>query len=192
LALDDVQLIARLRGGDRSAFAPLAERYSQRVVCLCLGIVYNRAAAEDLTQDCFLKAWRKLPSLREPEKFAGWLFGIARNLCLDWLRKQRRGAGGTVSLHDDDAAPPDPREGPRAELEQDDRAARIRQAVAQLPDKYREVIQLRYYSQACYQDIAATLQLSLAGVNQRLTRARTRLRESLVRQGLSEEGAHHE
>ena len=83
-------LIEQSLGGDREAFARIVRQYQGMVSAATLNVVGNYAQSEDLAQETFLTAWKKLPELREPEKLASWLYGIARRVALRWLEQQQR------------------------------------------------------------------------------------------------------
>ncbi len=82
----DGKLVRRALSGRGDAFEELVRRWSHRVLGLCHALVRNRSAAEDLTQESFVHVYVVLGSLRDPEKFAPWIRGIARRICLDWLK----------------------------------------------------------------------------------------------------------
>ena len=86
----DADLVRAVLGGDRTAFAGLYDRYAPVVRAICYDHTRNLAHAQDLTQAVFLKAYCKLGQLRDPDQFAAWLVGIARNECRDWLRRRSR------------------------------------------------------------------------------------------------------
>ncbi len=90
LQVDDARLVRRTLRGQRDAFTTLVERNLELVFAVAYGIVANRADAEDVTQDTFLAAFSKLPSLREPAKFRAWILTITRNRSSDTIVKRRR------------------------------------------------------------------------------------------------------
>ena len=89
-SLADGRLVRRTLSGRGEAYAELVRRWTHRVLALCHALVRNRSVAEDLTQEAFVRAYIGLGSLKEPEKFAPWLRGIARRACLDWIRSRQR------------------------------------------------------------------------------------------------------
>jgi RNA polymerase sigma-70 factor (ECF subfamily) len=89
-AFADRQLVEQTLAGDTRAFAALVDRYGQPITSLCYASTLDRAEAEDLTQEIFLSAWRKLASFRGEAAFSTWLFALARNACID--RSRRKGA----------------------------------------------------------------------------------------------------
>lgn len=86
----DGDLVRAVLGGDRAAYAELYDRYAPVVRAICNDQTRNLLQAQDLSQEAFLKAYRKLATLRDPDRFAAWLVRIARNECRDWLRHKSR------------------------------------------------------------------------------------------------------
>ena len=87
---DDVQLIHKILSGDDAAFSILVNKYQKSVHALAWRKIKDFHYAEEIMQDTFLKAYQKLPTLRDPNQFGSWLHVIANRLCIDWLRKQKR------------------------------------------------------------------------------------------------------
>ena len=153
--------------------------FREDVFRICLGFSRNPADAEDLSQDVYLKALGKIGTLRTPGAARGWLLRIARNTCLDQRKRARlfglfkiKTAGGEGRAP---AAPEGPEEAPAA-------LARLKAAVARLPEKQREVFVLREYGQMSYGEIAESLGIKAGTVMSRLSRARSAVAE-FVREG---------
>ena len=89
MAKDDAQLIRSILSGDDTAFGTLVQKYQKTVHALVWQKIGDFHHAEEITQDTFLQAYRKLATLRDPDLFARWLCVIANRLCIDWLRKQK-------------------------------------------------------------------------------------------------------
>ena len=86
---DDVKLIHKILSGDDAAFGILVEKYQKSVHALVWQKIGDYHYAEDIMQDAFLQAYKKLSTLKDPNQFAGWLYVIANRLCIDWMRKQK-------------------------------------------------------------------------------------------------------
>ena len=86
---DDVQLIRSILSGDDKAFSTLVEKYQKRVHALAWRKIGDFHYAQEITQDTFLQVYKKLPTLKNPNQFAGWLYVIANRLCLNWMRKKK-------------------------------------------------------------------------------------------------------
>jgi RNA polymerase sigma-70 factor (ECF subfamily) len=174
--LDDAveQLVRQAQRGDARAFSTLIARYERSVLAVAYSAAGDSDRAADAAQEAFLRAWRKLDSLKEPQCFGTWLLGIARNVALDAGRKARRQpaeslTGNTMS----DAA------GPEQRLDQREQSDQIALAIQQLDDVSRSVVVLRYYENLSSREIGQLIGLSPAAVDMRLMRARQQLRQSL-------------
>ena len=175
-APSEAALVREALAGRTDAYAILARRWSARIMAVCHARVRSPDAAEDLTQETLLRAFRALATIREPHKFGAWICGIARCTCLDWLKAKER---SHVSLGDLG----DAQQGVDGEGPEHDRADDVEQLMAEvesLPDKYREVVMLYYYGDLTYRDLADMLGVSAATVNARLTKARAMLRQRLA------------
>lgn len=170
-------LIQQVRRGRQECFRPLVERYQNRVFVLACSLVGNPTEAQDIAQDVFLAAYEKLHTLSDPTRFGPWLFGITRNLCFGALRKrnvihepleahQDHLAGNVVPLYVR-------REG------QEDPLTALLDRLNRLPEKYQQVLRLKYLEDYSYQDIADMLDLSVDLVRSRLFEGRKLLRERL-------------
>jgi RNA polymerase sigma-70 factor (ECF subfamily) len=174
--------LARLaQGGQLAAYEELVRRWSARVLAVCHAKVRSAHTAEELAQEALLRGLRGLATLKEPEKFGPWLCGIARRVCLDWLKS---GQSRQVSLElisngqaDDWLAQKGGAPDEAAARSDDQR--QLLDEVASLPEPYREVLMMYYYDDVTYHDVAAALGVSSATVNARLTKARAMLRKRL-------------
>ncbi len=165
----DMTLVATSRGGDREAYAELVRRYSKRVLAVCYGFVGGVEDAEDLAQEALLKGYRKIARLRDGAKFGPWIFRIARNTCLDHLRRKPR---GEIAVAD----PPE-RPDPRSEIKPE--IIDLREAIRRLPEDYRVTLLSYYFNGRNTNHIAEALGVSRATVYTRLSRARRELRRLL-------------
>jgi RNA polymerase sigma-70 factor, ECF subfamily len=142
---------------------------------LCLGFCRNGAEAEDLTNDIYLKALEKMASLRDEEKLKVWLFRIARNICLNHVRRAR-----FLQLFWQKHPPAEAGEGnPEIDQQRQERIRLLKDAVLRLPRRQREVIILREYSGLSYREIAAMLRINEGTVMSTLNSARKRLTQSI-------------
>lgn len=167
-ASDDARLVRRAQAGDGDAFGALYARYARVVHGLLLARV-RRADVDDLVQDVFLAAWRRLDGLRDAAAFGGWLSAIARNRATD---HQRRAPDG-VELPDDLASPP-------AAASRNEALA-VLDAIRSLPDAYRETLVLRLVEGMTGPEIAERTGLTPASVRVNLHRGMKLLREKLDR-----------
>jgi len=165
----DQELVEACRQGDREAYAGLVSKYSRRVFAICYGAVANSDDAEDLTQETFLKGFTQLHCLRNAGQFFPWLRTIARNLCQDFFRRQKRGE----VLVADPPDSPDPR--PSVNPEYLD----LQDAIARLPEDLRLPLVFYYFDGRSTKNIAGALDIADATVHTRLSRARKELRRLL-------------
>ncbi|HWO88057.1 MAG TPA: sigma-70 family RNA polymerase sigma factor [Gemmatimonadales bacterium] len=187
-ALTDQEVVALARGGREAAYRELVRRYERPVFSLIYRMVRDRALAEDLAQDTFVKVLNALDSYRPEYKFSSWIFKIANNVAIDQLRRREL---DTLSL---DGAPDarsqeeiqatalqaaDRSESPLAELEARELGALIEQAIDRLRPEYRACILLRHVEGRSYEEIAEALDLPLGTVKTYIHRARHELREYL-------------
>lgn len=184
-------LVARHLRGDPEAFAELVSLFSARVFNLALRFTGDRAEAEDLTQEAFLRAYSALPRSKAELPFRPWLLQIAVNLCRDWARRQRPLAFSDLAGATDDAADADggaeagadrladPEPLPPQAAEAREPLADLRRAVMALPPALRLVVTLRYNEELSYEQIGQLLNMPPATVGTSLLRARRRPRAAL-------------
>jgi RNA polymerase sigma-70 factor (ECF subfamily) len=178
--MSDWQLVAWACAGQLNAFEELVKRYHSTVIHFCERMVGSREDAEDIALDSFVRVYRYLPRLKPEAKFSTVLFGIARNLTLNFLRDaRRRGRGVTHSLSGEDEGWSQPGD----ESYRPDRAARLREieavverGLARLSPEHREVLVLREMQGMDYTTIAEVTRCGIGTVKSRLARARDQLR----------------
>ncbi|HEX5476022.1 MAG TPA: sigma-70 family RNA polymerase sigma factor [Vicinamibacterales bacterium] len=174
--LDEDALIARCRGGDDRAFAELVDQYKDLVFGMVWRLAPDRAHAEDLAQDVFLKVHRGLPYFRGEARLSTWIYRIVANVCAQARSRPRlersldTGAG-------DRPLEPGTRDRAFDDLELRDR---LDKAIAQLPEQYRVLVAAHYLQGIQYEALAAALDLPLGTVKTHLYRAKRRLRELLT------------
>lgn len=174
---DERALVQRGRAGDPDAFARLVERHQTAIYNLMLRMTRDPQEAADLTQEAFIRAWRSLPGFRAEAKFSTWLYRIAYNVCLSRrvITKAPFAAPDAA-----DCVPIPEREEPPAVLLRHERHAQIRAAIQRLSPPYRVVLDLYYYRECTYEEIAAILDLPLNTVKTHLRRAKAALKEQLA------------
>ncbi len=178
----DAEQVQKVLSGDQTAYEPLVEAYQGRIYAFVAGRIRNFSATEDIVQNAFVEAYMHLKSLKSPEKFSGWLRGIALNLSNKWIQQKRP----VVSIDDtsQDVTPeiselplPDL---PDEVLEKTETKEAVTAAVDALPDIYRESVLLHYMEGMTYPQIAAFLDIPESTVTGRLQVARNRLRDELL------------
>lgn len=177
----DIALMLALQAGEESALGALLERNGRSVLNLAYRYLHDRAAAEDVLQESFLKLYQARERYRPEAKFRTYLLRIATNLCISRLRKKRVGsldaAGEDEVGHDpvDDEAP-----APQRGLLEGELHERVRAAVDQLPERQRLAILLNKFEGLDYKETAAQLGLSVPATKSLLHRARMTLKDLLA------------
>jgi len=182
----DAALMLRVKQGDTSAFAVLVDRYKQPIMNLACRMIRDEAEAEDLAQTVFVQVFRSADRYKPESKFSTWLFTIARNLCLNEIRRRSRHPAESL-----DAPHPEQADQPLQQYE--DRAtvsppesllhgelrAKIEEALAALPENQRTAILLCRQQDLSYEDIAQVLGCSLSAAKSLIFRGRETLKQRL-------------
>ena len=182
--MDEKALIGQILAGDKDAFAQLVQTYQKPVYNLCLRMVSNPSDAEDLAQEAFVKAWRGLRFYKHEAAFSTWLYRLTSNVCIDFLRKQKR--QNTISLTDEDEQEleiPDAEPMPEELLLHREKQQAVSEAMAQLEEEYRLALTLRVVDDLTYEQIAEVLGIKVGTVKSRIARAREQLRKNLLENG---------
>jgi RNA polymerase sigma-70 factor (ECF subfamily) len=180
----DDQLIARALNGDQKAYEALLIRHRKAIFHVVTKIVRNNDEAQDLVQETFMKAFNALASYRSQYRFSTWLYKIAANSAIDYVRKKRIEAlsldqpietqDGQVELELADRT-----WDPEQDLVRKQKLQSIDEAIDSLPDKYREVIIYRHRDDKSYEEIASILKTPVGTVKARIFRARELLKKKL-------------
>ena len=169
----DRQLVEACLAGETQAFAALVDRYRYPVYGLCVSYTKDFDAAEDAAQEAFIASYLNLGSLPEPDGFGPWLKRIATNQCWMWGRRQRR----QKPLGPEEEAFADPAPSPEEGLLRGERRRQVLSAITRLSEAQQQVVVLFYLKELTLQQIADFLEVAPQAVEQRLYRARQKLRE---------------
>ncbi|MBI5009051.1 MAG: sigma-70 family RNA polymerase sigma factor [Bacteroidia bacterium] len=184
-AAADLVLVEEARKGNEKAFAGLMNRYRDSIYFMLLKMVNNHSDAEDLTIEAFGKAFRNLDTYTPKFAFSTWLFRIATNNCVDFIRKKQMSPlafdgtqdnidNVTINIQSD---LPDPEES----MINHQKIAALKDIIGQLKPRYRELIQLRYYKEYSYEEISAEMKIPIGTVKAELYRAKTLLYNILIK-----------
>jgi len=162
----DQDWVARSRNGDREAYEQLVVRHYRCVYALCLGMLANTEEAQDLTQETMLVGFEKIRNLRQDDRFGHWILQIARNLCIDAIRRRKLFARSLSLFGPQERNSPQPR-------------TDVAAAIGKLPMELRIPIVMFYLDGREAAAIAERLQISKSSLYQRMRDARARLYELL-------------
>ena len=187
--MTEQELVARARRGDESAFEALVPEHEKRIYNLCRRLTGNQEDAAELTQEAFLNAWRGLGRFQGESSFSTWLYRLATNACIDFLRKEKRrqSLSMTVSLDDEEEARqvelPDERYAPEGALERAEARRAVAEGLERLTLEHRQVLVMREIHGLSYAEIGQVLGLEEGTVKSRIARARGALRKVLTERG---------
>ena len=188
VAREDVQLVEEALGGNQLSFQLLIERYQDRIFALARHYTKSAVEVEDIVQDTFLKAYRRLETFQRQSSFSTWLYRIAVNTALDFLKRMGRSPVQAVEDPELSASPVRAQAGsgvtiaaPDARLRREEVARITAEVLAELPEIFRTVLVLREFEDMPYQEMADVLGISIGTVESRLFRARARFKEAMLR-----------
>ncbi len=186
---EEAKIIRAVVDGNTNAFEDLVLEYQKQVYHITLKMTGNEEDAFDLSQETFLKAFRALPTFRGEAGFGSWLYRMASNLCIDFLRKRKRqGSGQIISLdeEEEDRRPrelPDLRYEPQSSLEKKEMRQKVQEGLQRLPHEQRLILVMRDVEGFSYQEISDALKIELGTVKSRIYRARAHLARLLTEDG---------
>lgn len=187
------EIILSVLRGNVNDFEKLVTAYEKNVYNIALRMVGDPEDAADMTQETFIKAYRALSSFRGDSKFSSWLYRIASNVCLDFLRSRSRHPQVSLSTVDEDDRAtfelPDMRQNPEEQLMKKLGMEAVRRGLEQLPEQQRQILVLRELGGLSYAELAQTLGLEEGTVKSRIFRARKRLCALLLCDGNISDGA---
>ena len=177
-------LVKSALGGDQKAYKALFETYRQAIFHITVKIVRNQDEANDLVQETFIKAFGSLKSYDHNYRFSTWLYKIAANCSIDFLRKRKidsMSLDKPIATKDGDVQMeiPDDTYNPERDLRSRQQSTGIEDAIESLPEKYKEVIVLRHKEDKSYEEIAEMLKVPVGTVKARIFRARELLKKKL-------------
>ena len=183
---EDNLLISRFKQGDESAFTELIQKYSRRIYQIAWAILQNREDAEEVTQDTFIRMHRALPSFRGDSQFTTWMHTIAANLAKNkyqWNKSRGTLSNVSINASQEDSEQtldlPDEHPSPQQQVLWSERSQQLQQALAEMPETYKQALLLHNVDGLQYDEIASILQCEIGTVKSRIARAREFLRTKL-------------
>ncbi|MDX1904510.1 MAG: sigma-70 family RNA polymerase sigma factor [Thermonemataceae bacterium] len=186
-ALYDFKLVELAKNGEQSAFAELMKRHNRALFYTILKMIRNVDDAEDLTIEAFAKAFKNLDKFKQEYTFSTWLFRIATNNCIDFLRKKKMNTFSINNLYNNDNGDEvnldiADESNPQEEAIKSQKITLMQNLVSKLPAKYRKLVTLRYFDEMAYQEIAQELELPIGTIKAQLHRARELLYDMIKNQ----------
>ena len=184
----EAQIVQRVLSGDVNAFETLVLEYEKNVYSITQRMTGNAEDAADMTQETFIKAYNSLQNFRGDSKFSVWLYRIATNVCLDFLRSKSRKPTLSLSVEDDEGEETqmdiaDESQSPETLLERGLTRDAVRRGLNALNEEYRQILLLREIQGLSYEEIASVLTLEVGTVKSRIFRARKKLCAFLIEDG---------
>ena len=184
---EDLELLENINQGSQAAYNRLQKKYYKIVLSLIRKMIKDEDDAEDLTQEAFIKAFGALESFNKNYNFSSWLFRIASNHCIDFLRKKRF---QTISINqpvnnDEDEQYIEIKDDtyqPEVTVMNEERKTALNNAISELPENYQNIIKMRHEMDMDYKEISQKLDMPLGTVKAHLFRARKALLEILKKQ----------
>ena len=195
-AEEEIKIISDVLGGDINAFENLVMENQKNVYNLALKMTGSEEDAQDISQDAFIRAYRRLGSFRGDSRFSVWLYRLTYNLCVDFLRKRPRDKVISLTYEDEgeeshDLEIPDMRNLPEDSLIRRELRETIAKSINELSPPHKEILVLREITEMSYGDISETLRISEGTVKSRLARARLNLATILIDKGTFPESLRH-
>ena len=177
MQFDDRHLVEAFQAGDELAFISLYNKYKGPIYSFCANMLFDKDAASDVMQDTFLRVYENKLRLQKTSAFRSWVFTIARNQCLNTIKRNKRMV--RMNGETDEQLPAmQTQHTPADKLEKSEEIALVNRLLADLKPEYREVLVLREYLNLAYEDIAAVTRCTVSSVKSRLFKARRKLAES--------------
>ena len=177
----DELLLRRAQRGDPDAFEQLMTPLEKMIWRVCWHYTGDREAASDCGQDAMVRIWQGLSKYRGDCAFETWVYRVAANCCMDFLRKKKRDRSESIEpLREQGFDPADPKAGTEEQVVAADEHARLREGIAELPEEQREALVMTQLEGISYEEAAERLGVSEGTVKSRVNRAKSKLKEWLA------------
>lgn len=176
-AKHDFKLVESAKAGDQKAYAELLGRYRDAIYFMLLKMINNKSDADDLTIEAFGKAFKNIHQYSPEYAFSTWLFKIASNNCIDYMRKAKNSAYSLDQTYESEDSDPvinikSDTLNPEERLIKNQRKDEVKLIISKLKPRYKKLIQLRYFEELSYEEISQEMNLPVGTVKARLFRAR--------------------
>lgn len=186
--MTDKEIIEKIAKKDEEAFRLLVEKHKDMVVNVCYGFLHKREDALDVSQEVFIQVFRSAERFRHEAKLSTWLYRIAANRSLNFLRSKKRNAilNSLDVLFESNDSPPEtrleaPERSAQEALEQREEIKVLRKALATLPKKQRMALTLHKYQELSYQEIAEIMEVSVSNVGVLIKRGKEKLQKKMLK-----------
>lgn len=187
-SMDEALVLERLKAGDKDAFASWVLTHQRGIYGYCLRLTGSTEDAEDLTQEVFIRAYRGIHRFRQQSQLSTWLYQIAHNACVDYLRRVKKAKVVSIQAHEEErpgqAMVSDTQPLPEQRAVQRENIDALKECLQALSRSHRAVTVLRHMRHLSYQEIAAVMKLPLGTVKSHICRARQHLRDCMTGKGV--------
>lgn len=177
--LSDEELVKLVQEGEDDAYSHVVERYQRKIYAYIMRLTNHRDEAHDIAQDVFLKAYKNLHRFDTERKFSSWVYRIAHNESVNWLKKNTRVKMESIDVREENGRQVVSAVDVEEEYMQREDSKMIRSSINKLPAKYREVMELRYLKQFSYEEISSELEKPINTVGTLISRAKKKLASNL-------------
>lgn len=178
-AMTDEEIVAAVQKGEHAAFSHIINRYQGKIYSYIFRLTNHADDANDITQEVFLKAYRHLHTVDTDRKFSSWIYRIAHNESVNWLKKRTRTKVESLDAHMEQGIQIPSTTDIAGQYVREEEQIEVRSAISLLPDKYRKVLELRYLNEFSYQEISKTLGKPINTVGTLINRAKKLMLEKI-------------
>lgn len=178
-AMTDEEIVSAVQKGEHAAFSHIIQRYQGKIYSYIFRLTNHPEDANDITQEVFLKAYRNLHTVDTERKFSSWIYRIAHNESVNWLKKKTRTKVESLDAHMDQGIQIPSSIDVAHQYVQQEEQKEVRLAISALPEKYRRVLELRYLHEYSYQEISKALGKPINTVGTLINRAKKLMLEQI-------------
>lgn len=180
LEMTDEELVTAVQGGDSDAYKHVIDRYQGKIYAYIMRLTNHREEATDIAQDVFMKAYKHLHRFDTSRKFSSWVYRIAHNESVNWLKKKTRAKIESIDSHAEIGVQYASSEDIHEDLVRVQDQRLIQEAIADLPEKYQQVMDMRYLQEFSYDEIAQALDKPVNTIGTLINRAKKKLAEKIT------------